>query len=186
MKYIRANILSVKEGYIFQQCNCVTLKAYGLSQDLETAFPGTCPYQYRKAARNQKGLLSCNVATPDTRSTPGMVFILCNENGPNIVNMFAQYAPGKPWNVWQPLIDVDGKITVPDQSVDREKYFQDCLDAMFDYFEFTEEKIEIAIPYKIGCGLAGGNWENYEKMLISFENRLIDNGINVEMSVYKL
>ena len=26
MKYIQADIRTVKEGYIFQQCNCVTLK----------------------------------------------------------------------------------------------------------------------------------------------------------------
>jgi hypothetical protein len=169
MRYVHSDIRTVTDGYIFQQCNCVTLKPHGLAYDLEQAFPGTCPYLYRKPARTQQGMLSHNVANLET---PGTVFILANEQGPNIVNMFAQYAPGKPGNVWQPLIDVDGKIAVADQASDREKYFQECLDAMFDYFEFTEEKVKIAVPYKIGCGLAGGYWPRYEKMLRNFEQRM--------------
>ena len=36
----------------------------------------------------------------------------------------------------------------------------------------------IAFPYGIGCGLAGGNWENYYNMLINFASR------NPEMKVY--
>lgn len=186
MKYIRADIRTVKGGYIFQQCNCVTLKPQGLARDLEVAFPGTCPYAYRKPAVTESGHFSHNVASADTRAVPGTVFILSKENGPNVVNMFAQYAPGKPWNKWQPLLDIDGEIVIPDQSSDREKYFQNCLDAMFDFFEFTEEKIEIAVPYKIGCGLAGGNWPTYEKMLQNFESKMIRAGINLEMTLYQL
>jgi hypothetical protein len=186
MKYIRADIRTVQDGYIFQQCNCVTLKPHGLAESLEASFPGTCPYQYRKAARTETDTLSRNVATLESRANPGTVFILSNGASPNIVNMFAQYAPGKAGNSWQPLIDVDGKITVPDDANDREKYFQHCLDAMLDFFEFTEGKVKVAIPYKIGCGLAGGNWSNYERMLEEFEKRMLAGNIDLEMTIYQL
>lgn len=43
MKYIKADILFVKDGYIFQQCNCVTLKPRGLSADLLLAFSRNMP-----------------------------------------------------------------------------------------------------------------------------------------------
>lgn len=185
MKYIKADIRSVKDGYIFQQCNCVTLKERDLAVDLEVAFPGTSPYKYRRAAKTVEGVFSNDVADRSTRNAPGTVFILSGETGPNIVNMFAQYEPDGPGNRWQPLIDIDGDILVPDSESDRESYFQKCLEAMFDYFEFSKEKIKIAVPYRIGCGLTGGKWQNYEKMLLDFEHTCLKSGLDIEMTIYQ-
>ena len=62
----------------------------------------------------------------------------------NVVHMFCQYYPGKP----QPPNDSEEK---------RLEMFNLCLSNIIDFFPNKK----ILIPYKIGCGLAKGNWENY-------------------------
>lgn len=175
MKYIDGNILEVKDGYIMQQCNCITVYPYGLSADLEKAFPGTCPYRNRKPK-----IEHTNVARIQDRSIPGTLSILGTLNGPSIINIFGQYCPGGPGNA--SYIARDAKVG--DTQEDREKYFKEALEGLYDYFWGTKEKIKIAIPFKIGCGLAKGNWQNYEKMLINFEQKMKNSGIDLEMKIY--
>lgn len=52
------------------------------------------------------------------------------------------------------------------------KYPNDNVSKRLEYFENGLEKIKsiknlqsLAFPYKIGCGLAGGSWEDYLKLL---------------------
>jgi O-acetyl-ADP-ribose deacetylase (regulator of RNase III) len=67
-----------------------------------------------------------------------------------VIAMLAQVHPGKARNYG-------------DKAADRLKYFKSCLDAMAKLpFE------EIAFPFGIGCGLAGGKWADYEKLLREF------------------
>jgi len=183
MRYVQGDILEVKNGYILQQCNCVTVHPRGLSADLEQTFPKTCPYKLRKPV-----ISGWNIAKPEDISHPGTVMILGNEHGPQIISMFAQYGPGKVQPVNKPWyqITVSNSPIVPDQTTDREQYFAKCLEALYDYFEFTEDKVEIAVPYKIGCGLAGGDWMHYRKMLEDFEAKIIESGVHLEMTVYCL
>jgi hypothetical protein len=47
------------------------------------------------------------------------------------------------------------------------------LDLLIDYFE--DEGTFIAVPYKIGCGLAGGKLESYLALLESFHSLLEEN-----------
>ena len=63
-------------------------------------------------------------------------------------------------------------------------YFKEALEGVVDYFWGTELPVKIAIPYKIGCGLAKGNWDNYKKMLEYFEHRLIEEGMVPELTIY--
>ena len=73
-----------------------------------------------------------------------------------IVNMYGQKFPGKPKSK-----------SGDDCSETRKHFFQKCLD---DISTIIEEKT-IAFPKFIGCGLAGGNWTDYEKMLETFEKK---------------
>ena len=47
---------------------------------------------------------------------------------------------------------------------EREQWFQHCLDELgtCDFYQ------NFAFPYKIGCGLAGGNWDHYFSMIHDF------------------
>ena len=46
-------------------------------------------------------------------------------------------------------------------------WFEKCLDKIGKIKNIKS----VAFPYKIGCGLAGGDWEIYEQMLIDFSNQ---------------
>ncbi len=94
-----------------------------------------------------------------TPSIPGNIDI-CG----NIINMYAQYYP-----------------TVA-------KYTNDSNDKRIIWFKQCLVKISqinnihsIAIPYNIGCGLAGGNWNIYYSMIEEFA---VNTKINV--TLYKL
>ena len=150
MKYINKDICTVKKGYIFQICDCVSIEPYGLSLRLENSFPNTSPYSLRK--ERNLGIL-------------GTVMILGNENEPSIVNMFAQYNSGFP------------KENSIDSKKQRERYFKDCLDSMLDYFEFSDEKIEIAVPYSI---------LNWKHLLLDFEKKAKEElKLDLEITIYK-
>jgi hypothetical protein len=45
----------------------------------------------------------------------------------------------------------------------------------------TPNIISIAFPYKIGCGLAGGKWEDYESMIYKFAKE----NPNIKVKIYK-
>ena len=71
--------------------------------------------------------------------------------------MFAQYFPGK----------AKRKLIENDNTIDRSKWFTSCLD------QITRQLPDVktfAFPYKIGCGLAGGNWNLYINYLEKFAN----------------
>ena len=91
----------------------------------------------------------------------GTIFICPSlyENGKIIVNMFAQETYGK------------GLHT------DYVSLFK-CLGLLHDLAE--EQKVSVALPYKVGCGLAGGDWSIVQPMV---EDVFSD---NILCKVYKL
>ena len=60
-----------------------------------------------------------------------------------IICLYTQFLPGK---------KTFDYYSYPKDYPDRLKYFEGGLDCLLDYFE--DECIDIAVPYKIGCGLA--------------------------------
>lgn len=153
MMYVARDILTLKSGYIVHQTNCVGTKPFGLSADMERTFPGTCPYYLR-----------------DHPSIPGTVFLIQSSKGPIVVNLFGQYYPGGPGRKG-------------DEVSDRVKYFNQALDGFIEHLSGTEEHVQIAFPYKIGCGLAQGDWNVYEKMLTEFDTKLKQKGIDAEVVI---
>lgn len=130
------SILDSTEDYICQQNNCISVKPHGLSSKLPTN-----PYESRRAIGNR------NLAVPEDRGIPGTVELL----EPNIICMYAQYGMGKPFrynNSKKELCDHD-------TFEQRLEWFKECLDKL-DAFTGT-----FAMPFGIGCGLAGGDWGKY-------------------------
>lgn len=75
-----------------------------------------------------------------------------------------------------------------DSKEKRKDYFKSALDQLADLLMMDPPGIgrdeiynEIAFPYKIGCGLAGGNWEEYYDMLTVFSNK-----IDMPVKIYKI
>lgn len=92
----------------------------------------------------------------------GNIHVAGKEGEKKIVAFFAQYKPGKPTHV-----ETEKK---------RREWFQECLNK----FALLRPN-EVAFPFGIGCGLAGGKWNFYMDMI---ETWAIKNGIKVV--VYKM
>jgi O-acetyl-ADP-ribose deacetylase (regulator of RNase III) len=150
IEVIKGDLLASSEKYIAQQCNCVTVRAHGLSQSIATKYPYANVYKLRVPINKSRNCAK-------TFDQPGTIKI-CSSNSeevelPHIICMFAQFSPGKP-----------GAYTydssVDDSKENRIKWFQSCL--------LEIEKLglkRIAMPYFIGCGLAGGDWKVYQDLL---------------------
>lgn len=82
----------------------------------------------------------------------------------SVINLLGQYYPG----------GMKYK-TQPQQRFD---YFKKCLDELEYYFSVSED-VTIAFPYKMGCGLAGGDWKLYKAELEKIHQK--DNGISLVM-----
>lgn len=100
---------------------------------------------------------------PKTRSRPGTVDIFGVKGQRKIINMYAQYYPG-------------GAKYGNDTYLKRLEWFEECLNAIGK----TGVK-KLALPYNIGCGSAGGDWNKYFGLIESFTNKF---GVNV--TLYKL
>lgn len=161
------DLLEATEDFIVQQCNCIALKPHGLSASITKKFPFADSYGIRRG-------LSGNLAIPEDRNIPGTISIMGNGQDQRfVINMFGQYSYGSSYSTlnknkqWQ------------DSYEDRQLWFKNCL-------ECISKKVKpknLAFPYNIGCGLAGGNWEkDYYPMLEQFSK----NNPDIEIVLYKL
>ena len=151
--YIHKDIFSTINGhkptYIIQQCNCLSLRPFGLARSLTKYQP--CVYAERKGRGN--------CADAKYRDTPGTISIsMENKDNPQVVNMFSQFAPGKPGVYYK-------TITGGETSDERLTWFWKCLIKFKKHLKHRDASETIFVPYKIGCGLAGGSWTKYKKYL---------------------
>lgn len=144
-----------KADFIVQQCNCLSVKPHGLAESIARAFPEADTYSKRQAMGSR------NLACPKDRAIPGSITI---HN--RVINMYAQWRPGR---IGAPYFSAYPDGEEKETSLTRQKWFSECLDAIST--KLGKEPKTIAFPFKIGCGLAGGDWKVYEKMLQDFAAR---------------
>ena len=135
---------------ICHQVNCLTVEAHGLSLRIAEKYPFADIYKNRTRLQNR------NLATVETRGIPGTIEIY--QQSPAVICMLAQYDYGRCNKRYQRSIP-----PYKDTANQRVQWFQQCLDKI----GATSFK-RIAFPFKIGCGLAGGDWKMYHKMLKEF------------------
>lgn len=140
---VQGDILTADQDYLVQQCSCTSVRGAGLSKAIATSFPDANPYANRRPMKKDG-----NTAVSEDRATPGTCLILGERK---IACLFGQYAQGKP-----------GANEVPDTANDRLRYFETALT---DLISKIPPSSSLAIPYKIGCGLAGGNWSDTKRVL---------------------
>jgi len=159
LKIVEGDLLTAKEEYICQQTNCISINARGLSETIRLKF-GVDPYSHRRSLHGR------NHAIPEDCDIPGTIKVL--SNGENkVICMFAQYGMGEPFSYGNNIDDSFEK---------RLKWFNLCL------FEIAKLKPKsLAFPYNIGCGLAGGNWNDYLSALKYFSNYF-----KIPVTIYKL
>lgn len=149
VKTINGDLLACKEHFIAQQCNCVTVRAHGLSQSIAKKYP----YANIYGKRTPIGQRNCALNS----ATPGTIEICSSttSQGPNVICMLAQYCPGKPTEYSKYY-----KSDYKDDASNRLVWFEQCLQEIID-----AGITRVAMPYLIGCGLAGGKWSEYSKLL---------------------
>lgn len=156
IEFVEGDLLEAKEKYIAHQTNCVTKRAAHLAKAVFDRFPYADVYTGRT-----------------TPNKPGTIRIMGDGDKQRfVINMFGQYEPGKPKSVKSTL---DGYKA-------REHYFHQALIRIFH----MEDLQSIAFPYKIGCGAAGGNWNNYLGTLENFSRYLSSTQIIDTVSIYCL
>lgn len=139
---ITGDLLKSDAQYIVHQCNCVTIKGANLSKSVFHKFPFANIY----APREKTG----------HKDTPGTIIIKGDGSKERfIINLLAQYYPGK------------------------SRYVNDTPQMRLSWFKKGLEEIEkipnlreIAFPYNIGCGMAGGDWKVYKKAIDDFAKKL--------------
>lgn len=164
---ITGNLLDIDTDYIMQQCNCVTVHAHGLSKAIGEKFPECRIYEKRRR------LMHRNCAIEEDRPEPGTFSITGR-----CINLFAQYRPGKPGVAYLKKA-YPGKHD--DGAVDRMRWFAEALERVGKHFP-SVKPVTIAVPYQIGCGLAGGDWHCYETMLQAF----VEKHQHVTVTIVKL
>lgn len=144
---IDGDLLFASEDIIGHQCNCVTKKGKGLADILFQQLPWADVYADRRS-----GVVKAHA--------PGTTIL--RDDGITkkriIANMFAQYKGGSP------------KGHHNDTAMQRVVWFRQSLAAIAAQAPPTARSL--ALPFNIGCGLAGGVWDIYlmEIALFALQN----------------
>jgi len=157
------NILDSQEKYIVHQTNCVmTGQGGGLAYFMFEKYPyANCYDRSETQEKDVPGTIDIRGTGPVRKTKSG------NSKGGEryVINLMGQYYPGGP--------RYDN-----DSARKRVKFFQQCLDEIGQIKKIKS----IAFPYTIGCGIGGGDWKKYKKMIEKFA------GANpkIDIVIYKL
>ena len=150
----KASLLDATEEYIAHQCNCVSIRATGLAGAIFKKHPKTDDYAVRLGStdRNKRRIPIDDMGTIKVHAIPASAKVPYG----GVINMMSQHYPGP----------VQPHYRGKDMKSDRREAFEKCLGAI------AEKKPQsVAFPYRIGCGLAGGEWIVYEAMLEAWATR---------------
>jgi O-acetyl-ADP-ribose deacetylase (regulator of RNase III) len=152
---VNGDLLLCKEDILCHQTNCVTTKAAHLSASVFERFPHADIYAKRTGGK---------------RDVPGTIVACGTIGGADrlVVNLLAQFYPGT-------------ARFANDTRALRLEWFQMCLDKLAEYVT-TNNVQSIAFPWNIGCGAAGGVWNNYLDIICKFAKQLP----NARITLYKL
>ncbi|XP_062580747.1 uncharacterized protein LOC134242661 [Saccostrea cucullata] len=135
---------------IVHQCNCLTVRAHGLSQSLAEKFPQANVYATRKPIGTR------NLAVEEDRGIPGTIRVFTSQT-PVVICLLAQWDYGRASHRPKRI------STYEDTPQNRENWFQTCLQELGNLPYKT-----FGFPYKIGCNLGGGNWTHYRQYIEQF------------------
>lgn len=161
IKIVKGNLLDATEDIIAHQVNCCGVMGAGVAKQIRENFPGAYRH-YREecdSAHFEEELLGeCMLLWCSCKYDPD-----CYKG---IANLFGQVFYG------------GGKAHTNEEAL---RYALKSLAVqLYRYHIVTERPLKnIAMPYKIGCGLAGGNWDNIYKII---EEELAD----FNVTLYKL
>lgn len=155
IKIVKGNLLDATEDIIAHQVNCMGVMGAGVAKQIKENYPKAFE-MYKRACDRYKNFPTWNYGTCQ--------LVICQKKtGENklIANLFGQFDYGRERRAYTSESQFTCALT-------------DLCDQAHDVYATS-----IAMPYKIGCGLAGGNWENIYKII---EGTLSD----FDVTLYKL
>ena len=161
---------------IVQINNCVSRKLHPHSfcWNLSQVFPYANPYIHRRSGPYP------NLADIFLRPPPGSLKLSLppvGYNGPLIACCFAQYRMGHSESTYyinsrKTDEDYRLKALTMDTPLHRINYFDQCLNKLSEKLKYMYNINTVVFPKYIGCGMAGGNWYDYEEIIMRFCYRL--------------
>ncbi len=149
IQYEIGDLLSAKTQLIAHQVNCMGVMGSGVARQVRIAFPSVYKsYADMCAANKPADLLGRVQFIHVLKSAEDRFFV--------VANMFAQRNYGK-----------DGK-RYTDYAA-----FSECLQKLRAFMSEGGHR-SIAFPYRIGCGLGGGDWDGIILPMIRSELREFD------------
>lgn len=142
MDVIRKNILEIEKGLICHQVNCKGVMGAGLAFSIRRKWPYVYDAYRYAFKKNQLKLGFVQIASVDNLKFSQMVSI---DAGIMVANLCGQdgYGRGKRYTDYRAL--------------------RTCLQAVARFNSISIPAIYI--PYKMGCGYAGGDWNIVEKII---------------------
>lgn len=174
-EYIIGNLLTFECDVIIQQCNCITVNPKGLALSVSAQL-GVDVYKTRMAIGKK------NLCISQHRDIPGKCIITKCWPGSRpkyVASLMAQFAPGKPRSYYKNVTEEHG---YDDDSIQRIEWFKKSLEELKSQIVKNDFKT-IAFPKGIGCGMAGGDWKIYSKIIEDFSISL---GYDVKVYVVQL
>jgi len=154
LEIVTGSIFDSKEKYIVHQTNCITTRSAGIAKEIFDR------YSYAN--------LYSNRIKPDT---PGTIIVRGNGLDQRyVIGLMGQYYPGKPK---YPDAELDGIIA-------RKKYFHKALMAIARIPDLES----VAFNWRIGCKLAGGDWE-YNLGTITNFAKYVDEKFGTKVVIYR-
>ena len=140
-EYVKDSILNTPHKYIAHGVNCQGVMRSGVAKVLLDKYPQVRSEYLQLYEQMERMMLE------STKEMLGVVqFVDCQDK--IVLNMFTQNSYG-----------YDKKQYVSYEAI------KNCFEELTKYFnENNSEMVTVAIP-KIGCGLAGGDWEIVEKII---------------------
>ena len=155
-------------------CTARKLHPYSFSWELAQVFNYANPYQHRSSGPYP------NLAEIRHRPDLGSVEILhppTGTKGPSFACLYSQYKMGK-WdstyylNSFKADQDYKYKALRKDTYQHRVQYFKQCLNNLLIKIKLNDIYPVIVFPKYIGCGLAKGDWKDYEPIIVNFCHQL--------------
>jgi O-acetyl-ADP-ribose deacetylase (regulator of RNase III) len=156
VEIINGDLLEQSElQIIIHQCNCKSKGVLGVAKSIND--------KYLYADINSSEIVKeSDLGKCILRESP--------DDEPTVACLIAQRYPGK-------------SHKNNDSESMRQKWFKNALNNLYDQItDNIEDEIQIGFPYKIGCGLAGGDWSVYKKMIDDFAQ--LDERMNIK--IFKL
>lgn len=155
IKHCNRSILESDAQYIVHQLNCVTNTSAGLARAIFSRFPYADVYSHRKYPHS-----------PTVEEQMGNIIIRGDGRDDRyVIGIYGQYYPGKP----------KFHNSVRDGYKARENAFANGLLRIAE----IEGISSVSFPSKIGCTLAGGDWDKYERMIIEWSEQH-----DIDVSIY--